>query len=110
MGRVSDYSFINAKLRARIGIMHDPQLVDSMIKAPSLTEAVAKLDGTRYQQLSEVYRPRISIVTQPLDELGEQTARLLLERLSNPGAPPRTVTLPADILPGDTLGAPKNSN
>lgn len=56
MGRVSDYSFINAKLRARIGIMHDPQLVDSMIKAPSLTEAVAKLDGTRYQQLSEVYR------------------------------------------------------
>lgn len=66
--------------------------------------------GFDNMQLSEVYRPRISIVTQPLDELGEQTARLLLERLSNPGAPPRTVTLPADILPGDTLGAPKNSN
>ena len=56
MGRVSDYSFINAKLRARIGIMHDPKLVDEMIKAPTLTEAVAKLDGTRHQRLSEVYR------------------------------------------------------
>ena len=29
-------------------------------------------------QLSEVYRPRLAIVTQPLDELGEQTAQLLL--------------------------------
>lgn len=56
MGRVSDYSFINAKLRARIGIMHDPELVDAMIKAPSLTEAISKLDGTRYSSLAEVYR------------------------------------------------------
>ena len=44
MSRVSDYAFINAKLRARIGIMRESSLFDEMIKAPSLTEAIAKLD------------------------------------------------------------------
>ena len=56
MSRVSDYAFVNAKLRARIGIMHDRTLFDEMIKSPSLTEAFAKLDGTRHQDLLEVYR------------------------------------------------------
>ena len=56
MSKVSDYAFINAKLRARIGIMRDTALFDEMIKSPSLTEAFAKLDGTRHQDLLEVYR------------------------------------------------------
>lgn len=56
MSKVSDYAFVNAKLRARIGIMHDKSLFDEMIKAPSLTEAFAKLDGTRHADLLEVYR------------------------------------------------------
>ncbi len=56
MSRVSDYAFVNAKLRARIGIMHDTSLFDEMIKAASLTEAAAKLDGTRHADLLEVYR------------------------------------------------------
>ncbi len=56
MSRVSDYAFVNAKLRARIGIMHDRTLFDEMLKSPSLTEAVAKLDGTRHSRLAEVYR------------------------------------------------------
>ncbi len=56
MSRVSDYAFINAKLRARIGIMRESSLFDEMIKAPSLTEAIAKLDGTHHAGLLEVYR------------------------------------------------------
>ena len=56
MSRVSDYAFINAKLRARIGIMRDTALFSEMIKAPSLTEAAAKLDGTRHSDLLDVYR------------------------------------------------------
>lgn len=56
MSRVSDYSFVNAKLRARIGVMHDSHLIDEMIKAPTLVEAVAKLDGTRFAHIAEVYR------------------------------------------------------
>ena len=47
MGRVSDYAFINAKLRARIGIMRSESAIDEMIKAPTLSEAIAKLDGTK---------------------------------------------------------------
>ena len=56
MSRVSDYAFINAKLRARIGIMRSSHLIDEMIKAPSLAEAVSKLEGTRFQHIAEVYR------------------------------------------------------
>ena len=56
MSKVSDYAFVNAKLRARIGIMRDMSLYDEMIKSRSLTEAFAKLDGTRHQDLLEVYR------------------------------------------------------
>ena len=56
MSRVSDYAFINAKLRARIGIMRDTSLFSEMMKAPSLTEAAAKLDGTRHSDLLDVYR------------------------------------------------------
>lgn len=62
--------------------------------------------GFDNMQLSEVYRPRLAIVTQPLDELGEQTAQLLLERLADRRTLPRTVTLPADICPGDSLSGP----
>ncbi len=65
--------------------------------------------GFDNMQLSEIYRPRLTIVAQPLDELGEQTAQLMLERLADRSAPPRTVTLPADIVPGDSLGAPRVS-
>ncbi len=56
MSKVSDYAFVNAKLRARIGIMRDMALFDEMIKSPSLTEAFAKLEGSRHQDLLEVYR------------------------------------------------------
>ena len=56
MGKVSDYAFINAKLRARIGIIRTETVIDDMIKAPTLSEAVAKLDGTRFSALAEIYR------------------------------------------------------
>ncbi len=56
MSRVSDYAFINAKLRARIGIIRSSHLLDEMIKSPSLAEAVSKLDGTRHGHIAEVYR------------------------------------------------------
>ena len=45
MSKVSDYAFVNAKLRARIGIMRSSHLIDEMIKAPSLGEAVSKLES-----------------------------------------------------------------
>lgn len=55
MGKVGDYAFINAKLRARLGSMRESHLFDEMIKAPSLSEAVSLLKDTRYSHLVEVY-------------------------------------------------------
>ncbi len=56
MSTFSNYDFVNAKLRARMGIMRDSSLFDEMIKSPSLTEAFAKLEGTYHSDLLEVYR------------------------------------------------------
>ena len=63
--------------------------------------------GFDNMQLSEVYRPRLAIVAQPLDEIGEQCAQLLMERMEDRTRPPRSVILPADIVPGHSLAAPR---
>ena len=74
MSRVSDYSFVNAKLRARIGVMHDSHLIDEMIKAPTLVEAVAKLDGTRFAHIAEVYRSTGDMQQAELSMIEEEIA------------------------------------
>ena len=55
MDSVSRYGYINAKLRARIGSMTSSGILDSMIKAPNLGEAIASLSGTQYDELAQVY-------------------------------------------------------
>ena len=72
MSRVSDYAYINARLRARIGIMRSSSIIDDMIKAPTLVEAVAKLDGTRHQHIAEVYRSTGDLEAAELSLLEEQ--------------------------------------
>jgi Archaeal/vacuolar-type H+-ATPase subunit C len=52
---VDRYGFINAKLRARIGVMHDCSFIEKMIKSPSLFEAVSVLKTTSYSFASNVY-------------------------------------------------------
>ena len=46
---VDTYGFINAKLRARIGKMRDDRLVENLLKAPSLVDAVSLLRDSPYQ-------------------------------------------------------------
>ncbi|MCR5732742.1 MAG: V-type ATPase subunit [Sphaerochaetaceae bacterium] len=55
MSDVSRYAFINAKLRARIGELHSNEIIEKMIKAPNLAEAVSVLAGTRHDSLYKVY-------------------------------------------------------
>ena len=55
MGKVSEYAFINAKLRARIGQMHSSTMLSDMIKASTLSEAIAVLKDTKYSRLVSVY-------------------------------------------------------
>ena len=71
---VSDYAFVNAKLRARIGIMRTSGLLDEMIKAPSLVEAVSKLDGTRFQHIAEIYRATGDLQQAELQMIEEEIA------------------------------------
>lgn len=56
MSKVSDYGFTNAKLRARIGDIRSSSLIEDMMHASTLSEAVAKLDGTRHQHVADLYR------------------------------------------------------
>jgi V/A-type H+-transporting ATPase subunit C len=52
---VSTYGFINAKLRARIGMMRQSRLVENLFRAPSLVDAVALLRDSPYRRVAEVY-------------------------------------------------------
>lgn len=54
--------------------------------------------------LSRVFRPSLTIVSQPMEQIGIQAARLMLERLSgDPSAAPMTVTLSASLLEGASI-------
>jgi len=54
-GPLSRYSFINAKLRARISKILPDEMFDQLAKAPSLDEALAFLRETPFAGLEEIY-------------------------------------------------------
>lgn len=56
--------------------------------------AVAGYSGT---VLSTIVNPQLTTVEQPLDEMGCRAAELILEKIADPSAPDRTVTLTACI-------------
>jgi LacI family transcriptional regulator len=49
-------------------------------------------------------RPTLTTVRQPMRQLGERSVRLLLERLDQPDAPRRSITLPVEIVPRRSCG------
>lgn len=54
--------------------------------------------------LSRVFRPSLTIVSQPMEQIGTQAARLMLERLSgDASAAPMTVTLSATLREGASI-------
>ncbi len=103
MSRVSDYAFVNAKLRARIGMMHDRSLLDEMIKAPSLTEAAAKLDGTRHALLAEVYRSTGDLQQVELAILEEEIAAYREIERYLPDIPSRFISVLLEKVEGDNI-------
>lgn len=48
--------------------------------------------------LSELHTPSISVIDRDVAELGRAGARLALERLSDPDAPPRKIVLPTSLV------------
>lgn len=57
--------------------------------------------------LSRVFRPSLTIVSQPLEQIGLQAARLMLDQLSGgKDATPMTITLAASLKEGGSVEAP----
>ncbi|MXI87738.1 V0D/AC39 family V-type ATPase subunit [Sphaerochaeta halotolerans] len=52
---VDVYGFINAKLRAKIGLMKESHIIEDLLKASSLVEAVSVLRDSQYQRVAEAY-------------------------------------------------------
>ncbi|WRS28633.1 LacI family DNA-binding transcriptional regulator [Oscillospiraceae bacterium MB08-C2-2] len=62
------------------------------------------LIGFDNQQLSRVIRPRLTIITQPLEGIGEAVAEILLTQLDEHGGhAPQVVTLSTDVLLGESI-------
>ena len=55
MDSVSKYGFINAKIRAKIGLMHEGDLMEKLIAAPSLIEAIGIFKNTKFEYLYDIY-------------------------------------------------------
>lgn len=53
---------------------------------------------------ADTFAPRLTTIAQPIHEIGAQAVGLLLERLADPGRPPRTVRLPATFMHRDSCG------
>ena len=85
MNAVDRYEFLNAKLRARIGLMRSSTLIDDMLKAPTLVDAVGCLRESGFAPLAEIYDK-----TGDLQEMGvalvkgEIAAYQEVARLSDP--------------------------
>ena len=59
--------------------------------------------------LSELHTPPITVIDRDIEELGRAGARLALERLAQPDAPPRKVVLPTSLLLREsTVRVPSN--
>jgi len=55
--------------------------------------------------LGEVLCPPLTVVSQPMAELGREAVRLLLQRIQNPEAVSRIVTLPTQLIVRESCGA-----
>lgn len=61
--------------------------------------------GFDNMDLARVVRPRLTVVSQPLEALGRQVAELLLQRLEKGRKETCRISLPTQLLTGDSVGA-----
>lgn len=53
--------------------------------------------------LSRVTHPKLTIITQPLRDIGTQVAQIMLQQMNGEADVPVTVSLPASLLPGQSV-------
>ena len=69
------------------------------------------LIGLDNLMLSGVIKPKLTMVVQPMRQIAESAAALMLRRLESDGArqePPQIIRLPAELLPGQSVAAVSN--
>jgi LacI family transcriptional regulator len=54
---------------------------------------------------ASVMRPRLTVVDQPTYEIGQQSARLLFERLQNREREPKEIRLPTQLIIRESSGS-----
>lgn len=55
---------------------------------------------------ADSFRPRLTTMSQPVDEIGAMAVQLLLERIENPGTEPRQVRLEPTFMVRESCGCP----
>jgi LacI family transcriptional regulator len=93
-------AFIAASMVISIGTMR--ALQREGLEIPS-DMALCVFDEPAY---ADLFRPRLTSVVQPAFTIGREAMRLLLRRLAQPEAPPRTVRLRPTIVHRESCGCP----
>ena len=91
-------AIVAANNRMTIGVMQGLQ--DLALDVPGDIALVAFDDF----EWAGLFRPRLTVVAQPIHEIGTQAARLLLARLKEPEGPATTVQLPAEFVHRESCG------
>jgi LacI family transcriptional regulator len=55
---------------------------------------------------ADLFQPRLTVIAQPIEEMGTQAVRMLMERLAEPDLPPRTVQLTPSFVHRESCGCP----
>ncbi len=71
---------------------------------PGIDIAVISCDDL---PLSQLHNPPITVIDRDVTEIGSSAARLALERLDDPGRPPRRIVLPTTLVLRDSTNPPK---
>jgi LacI family transcriptional regulator len=53
---------------------------------------------------ASIFRPRLTAIAQPIREIAGQSVQLLLERITDPNRPPRTVRLKPRFMHRESCG------
>jgi LacI family transcriptional regulator len=58
---------------------------------------------------ADLFTPRLTTIAQPCREMGASAVRLFLNRLRNPGQPPRSIRLAAQLMHRESCGCSSGS-
>lgn len=90
---VSSYGFINAKLRAKIGDIRNPQLQENLLKAGSLVEAIGILKEHGYDKAAEVYHKTGDLQLVELSLLNDEISDLMRVKHYLSGSPQKLIEI-----------------